>query len=67
MKKVFPDLSLEEGQWIAWIGATIVAAIIGTSFVYANFQTKADALEQKGDIVQRLDRIESKVDAILSK
>lgn len=50
--------------WVGWIAATMVAALIFTSFAYTNFETKDDAKEKKSDITQRLDRIENKVDAI---
>ena len=62
-----PLVNLEQGQWIAWIAATIAAAITLTGFVYANFQTKSEAVEQKGDLIQRLDRIEAKVDQLIQK
>ncbi len=50
--------------WIGWIGATVVAALIGCAYAFNTFQTKDDAKETKSDIVQRLDRIENKIDEL---
>lgn len=54
-------------NWVGWIGATVAAALIGCAYVYATFQTKDEAKENKSDIVQRLDRIENKVDEIRAR
>jgi hypothetical protein len=53
--------------WIAWLGATLVAAVTYTAFAYTNFETKDSARESKSDIVQRLDRIENKLDELRSR
>lgn len=52
-------------QWIAWFSATLVAAVTLTAFAYQNFETKQDAQEKKSDIIQRLDRIENMLVALL--
>lgn len=57
--------SLGVAEWVTWVAAMSVAAIGVTSFVYANFQTKEQAIEVKADIVQRLIRLEDKVDKLL--
>lgn len=54
-------------QWIAWLGATVVACMALTAFAYQNFETKDDAKEKKSDIVQRLDRIETKLDELRNR
>lgn len=60
-------------QWIAWLGATIIAAISMTVFFYNHFQTKEENQvyhENQShyfDLMEkRLDRIESKVDQLLT-
>ena len=52
-------------EWIAWVGATVAAAVSITVYAYNNFETKSQAVESKTDLVQRLDRIEGKVDRLL--
>lgn len=52
-------------QWIYWLAATLTAAVTITIFLYTNFQTKADANDNKSDIEHRLDRIEHKIDQLL--
>ncbi len=41
-------------EWVAWLGATGVACVVLTSFVYSNFQTKADAKETKADVIEAI-------------
>lgn len=64
--------------WIAWFGATLMACAMLCGFVFLTFQTKSDAAqlrevdqkaqsESKSDMVQRLDRIENKVDKLLNE
>jgi sensor domain CHASE-containing protein len=59
-------------QWIYWLGATIVAAISMMIFLYSNFQTKdnfqdykEDQKEDQKELIQRLDRLDHKLDRIL--
>lgn len=54
-------------QWLYWLGATLVAAITTMVFLYSTFQTKSDASENKVDLERRLERIESKIDTLMSK
>jgi len=65
VKKEFNPFTVSE--WIAWLGATIIACASLTAFAYQTFQTKDAASEHKTDIVHRLDRIETKVDELLKK
>lgn len=53
--------------WVGWIGATTVAALIGCAYAFTTFQTKDEAKDSKSDIVQRLDRIENKVDELRAR
>lgn len=60
--------------WIAWIAATGVAVAGITVFFYMNFQTKdafADYRNERSrqdeSLIKRLDRIEDKIDRLLSK
>lgn len=54
-------------QWIAWMGATLIAVIGLTSFVYAEFQTKADSDKAENRLERRLERIENKQDQIIER
>ena len=54
-------------QWIAWLGATAVACVGLTSFAYQTFQTKEEARDDKADVVQRLMRMEDKLDRIIER
>lgn len=55
--------------WIAWLGATAVAAITMTfilvTFVYANFETKDHAKESRDTMDKRLERMENKLDVLI--
>ncbi len=64
--------------WVAWFGATIMACAMLCGFFFLTFQTKSDAAQlrdadqkaqadSKTDIVQRLDRMENKIDTLLEK
>ena len=55
------------GQWIAWMGATLVAVVGLTSFVYAEFETKKEAEKAENRIEKRLERIETKQDYIIER
>jgi peptidoglycan hydrolase CwlO-like protein len=61
-------------QWVTWLGATVVAGITITIFFYTNFETKAETQEYKNNqekyyqiLERRLDRIEGKLDQLLTK
>ena len=54
-------------QWLAWMGATLIAVIGLTSFVYAEFQTKVESEKAEVRIEKRLERIENKQDQILER
>ena len=54
-------------QWAQWAVATIVAAVTMTSFAYTNFETKDDSRRSEQTVEKRLDRIENKVDQLLSR
>lgn len=51
--------------WVSWLAATLVAALTLSAFAFTTFQTKDDAKESKADLVQRLDRMEHKIDNII--
>jgi hypothetical protein len=64
MHKVAPE-------WIRW-GAGMILTVIGSGlagviWMYENFETKAHALEARDAVIQRLDRIESKVDRLIER
>jgi uncharacterized membrane protein len=64
--------------WIAWLGATVFAALTITVYAYAVFETKEESKAKQAatqaiidvhhvDVVQRMDRMENKVDQLLEK
>lgn len=54
-------------EWIAWLGATVVAAMTMVAYAYSTFETKDSAREHQGTLVERLERMESKQDRMESK
>ena len=68
-------MPIKMNQWIAWLGATIVAALTMASFAFTTFETKDHVQETKQDLrleiremrmetMQRFDRLESKIDEL---
>lgn len=57
--------------WVAWLGATAVAAVTMTfvmlTFAYAQFETKERAKETRDALDRRLERMENKLDAALQQ
>ena len=53
---------------LGWFGATLLAAVVGTAgvitYVYANFETKDTAQLRATNVVERLERIETKIDRL---
>lgn len=45
-------------QWLAWLGATMIAAMTLVVFLYQNFSTRVD-------VEKRFDRIENKLDQLI--
>lgn len=45
-------------QWIAYLGALVGVSVALTAFAFQNFETKEDAKERKGEVIERLKRIE---------
>lgn len=71
-------MKLTAEQWIPWIGATLVATMAYTAFAFQTFETRDHANESKsqmmknvdenkGDIVQRLVRMEDKMDRLIKE
>lgn len=52
--------------WIAWIAATLTAALTLSAFAFNSFELKEDARQKKEDLIKRLERIEDKIDRIKS-
>lgn len=59
-------MRLSNAQWIAWLGSTLVAALTLSAFAFGTFETKQDAKDKKQDLVERLVRIEAKLDRLIS-
>lgn len=62
-------VEVERETWLAWLGATLIAAVSMTfvllTFAYANFETKEHAKETRDDDAKWRGRIEDKIDALL--
>jgi hypothetical protein len=67
MKGRFMNVKAE--SWVAWLGATAVAAVTGTfvfmSFAYGQFETREHAKERIDLLQARLDAIDAKLDRLL--
>jgi hypothetical protein len=57
--------------WIRWIAGVVVSAMmmgIGlAAYAFTTFQTKVDAVDDRQLIVEWLERIENKIDALPKK
>lgn len=51
-------------MWIAWLGATLVAAVSMSAFVYSNFETVEHAKETKAEIKDMFSEIKSELKEI---
>jgi hypothetical protein len=56
-------------SWVAWLGATVVAAVAGTfvllTFAYAQFETKEHSKERIDTLTAQLNSMDGKLDRIL--
>ena len=54
--------------WVSWIASAILTAmtvgIVGMSYLFTHFETTEAAAKSEQTIMQRLDRIENKIDEI---
>lgn len=57
-------MKFTSAQWLAWLGATLVAAVTLSTAATGLFETKADSKDKRDQIIMRLDRLESKIDRI---
>jgi hypothetical protein len=74
--KVSPPMFAVADLWLPWMGATVIAALSMSAFVFKNFETKEDAkdknqslernlVDRSERLEKRLDRIEDKIDLML--
>lgn len=65
-------------EWIAWLGATVVATACALVFIYSTFQTQSQAQVSETNVARRIDqlevaqerrleRIENKLDLLLER
>lgn len=54
-------------QWIAWIGATLAAAISMITYIHATFETKEFSKETRSQLERRLERMENKLDHLIAR
>lgn len=52
-------------QTITWIGALVVAIVTLMAAAYSQFESKENAKEHREEIHNRLDHMDTKLDAIL--
>jgi hypothetical protein len=62
MSKDFNPFSAS--QWIAWLGATLMAAISLVAFQFTTFASKEYVKEYKSDLQEAIVRLESKIDRL---
>lgn len=72
VKKEWNPFTLE--QWLSWLGATVIAAVSMMGFLYGHFQTrenfdvyKDNQKEFQAALDKRLDRMENKLDQLMTK
>ena len=53
------DVRFRTEQWIAWIGATMVAALTMAAFAFTTFETQDHAKESKADLNQGIIEIKN--------
>jgi len=54
-------------QWIAWLSATVVAALTLSAFAFQTFQTKDQAREDKKDLKELILEIRNDVKEIKNR
>ncbi len=54
-------------QWIAWLGATVAAAVSMMVYAASTYETKEHSKEVRDGVERRLDRIESKLDRLIAR
>lgn len=54
-------------QWIAWLGATVAAAVSMMVYAASTYETKEHSKEVRDSLERRLDRIESKLDRLIAR
>jgi len=54
-------------QWIAWLGATVAAAISMMVYIASTYETKEHQKENRDQIERRLERMENKLDRLISR
>jgi sensor domain CHASE-containing protein len=54
-------------KWVSWIIATATAALTMAAYAFTTFETKDHAKEVKDDLTKRLEKMDSKLDILLTK
>lgn len=62
-RTAYPSITV----WIGWMAATIAAAFTLITFIYTTFSTKSEAQNYQDTLEKRLDRLENKIDHLISK
>lgn len=75
---ILRDPVFSSAQWVAWLGTSIVILIGATAGAYGTFETQEHAersrgkindriTEVKGDLKDRLDKIDSKLETLIQR
>lgn len=62
-----PKSLFDNAQWLGGFFITATAILSVTVFLFTSFQTKGDFQDYKNGVEKRLDRIETKLDVVLSR
>lgn len=54
-------------QWIAWLGATVAAAISMMVYIASTYETKEHSKEIRDSVERRLERMENKLDHLIAR
>lgn len=58
---------IEGKQWIAWLGATLIASVTMCAFVYSNFETVDHAKETRQEFREMLQEVKADVKELLRR
>lgn len=54
-------------QWIAWLGATVAAAVSMMVYAASTYETKEHSKEIRDSVERRLERMENKLDHLIAR
>lgn len=60
-----PGDKVKFSTWVAWIGATMAAALTMSAYAFSTFETKVQVRVYMGLMEKRLDSIDRKLDQLI--